>query len=112
MLEEYEGHIRGIFDQSSSNAGQSGVGGPEGTQPADEEREKAYELAESLNKQLDEMGKGLGVMIEEINKMGGTSGGGNGGDEDGEDAVSLLSVFFFFIFFGIRMRRTSFNKLI
>ncbi|RUS19190.1 Nsp1-like C-terminal region-domain-containing protein [Endogone sp. FLAS-F59071] len=90
VLEEYEGHIRGIFDQSSSNAGQSGVGGPEGTQPADEEREKAYDLAESLNKQLDEMGKGLGVMIEEINKMGGPSGGGTGGDEDGEDAVAQI----------------------
>jgi nuclear pore complex protein Nup62 len=36
-------------------------------QPADQERETMYTLAESVNAELDECVKGLGGMIEEIN---------------------------------------------
>ncbi|EGF82841.1 hypothetical protein BATDEDRAFT_86302 [Batrachochytrium dendrobatidis JAM81] len=38
------------------------------TTPADEEREKAYTLAENLNKQLDDMSLQLGVIIDDMNQ--------------------------------------------
>ncbi|KAH9244686.1 hypothetical protein BASA81_017896 [Batrachochytrium salamandrivorans] len=50
--------------------------------PADNEREKAYTLAENLNKQLDDMSLQLTVIIDDMNasrnaaSSGGTSGGG------------------------------------
>jgi nuclear pore complex protein Nup62 len=44
------------------------VGAADGMQPPDVERERAYQLAERLNEQLDTMGKNLTGMIEEINK--------------------------------------------
>ena len=39
--------------------------------PADEEREKAYSLAESLNLQLDDMSSQLSTLIEEMNSISG-----------------------------------------
>ena len=36
-------------------------------QPADQERETMYTLAESVNSELDQCAKGLGGMIDEIN---------------------------------------------
>lgn len=47
-------------------------------QPADQERETMYSLAETVNAELDECVKGLGGMIEEIN----VSARGAGGDGD------------------------------
>jgi nuclear pore complex protein Nup62 len=41
--------------------------------PADREREKAYALAEDLNKQLDDVSRNLSQMIDEVNKLS-TSG--------------------------------------
>ena len=41
--------------------------------PADEEREKAYTLAESLNLQLDDMSSQLSNLIEEMNSISGKS---------------------------------------
>jgi nuclear pore complex protein Nup62 len=46
-------------------------------QPADQERETMYSLAESVNAELDECVKGLGGMIEEINASAKGSGGGD-----------------------------------
>lgn len=51
-------------------------------QPADQERENMYSLAESVNSELDECVKGLAGMIEEINssaavRIGGAEGGGD-----------------------------------
>jgi len=59
-LELYEKQVEDIFE------GQ--VGGVEGMQPADQEREKAYLLAERMDKQLDVVSKNLGGMITDINK--------------------------------------------
>ncbi|KAL8903270.1 MAG: hypothetical protein Q9207_004039 [Kuettlingeria erythrocarpa] len=55
-LDRYEEKV----DQMISNAGDS-LHGP------DLERERTYQLAEKLSTRLDEMGKDLGSMIEEIN---------------------------------------------
>lgn len=60
VLDHYEGQINELFE------GQ--MGGMEGMQPADQEREKAYHLAQKLNDHLEQMGKDLGGMIEEINQ--------------------------------------------
>ena len=58
LLDHYEDVVRDCFEQ---------LGGREGMQPADQERETMYSLAESVNSELDECVKGLGGMIEEIN---------------------------------------------
>jgi len=57
-------------------------------QPADQERETMYSLAESVNSELDECVKGLGGMIEEINASAQKSGAG--GDLLGE-VVKVLN---------------------
>jgi len=57
-------------------------------QPADQERENMYSLAESVNADLDECVKGLGGMIEEINAS--AKGGNAGGDLLGE-VVKVLN---------------------
>lgn len=56
-------------------------------QPADQEREKMYSLAENVNSELDECVKGLGGMIKEINAA---AQGGGGGDLLGE-VVKVLN---------------------
>jgi len=61
ILDNYEKQIKDIFDESNLQ---------QPMQAADEQREKAYGLAESLNCQLDDVNKNLNVMVEEINKMG------------------------------------------
>lgn len=57
-------------------------------QPADQERETMYSLAENVNSELDECVKGLGGMIEEINVS--ARGVGGGGDLLGE-VVKVLN---------------------
>lgn len=59
ILEQYEKDISAVFENGTVDTMQ---------QPADQERSKAYSLAEKVNDQLEEMGKGLTDMIGEINK--------------------------------------------
>ncbi|KAJ3211488.1 FG-nucleoporin nsp1 [Entophlyctis luteolus] len=79
---------------SSAPGGQS-TGGVSQIQPirmtgADEEREKAYAVAESLNKQVDDMARQLGAMIDEVNSLksgdGDRSGAGLGQTAAGSNA--------------------------
>ena len=79
LLDHYEDVVRDCFEQ---------LGGREGMQPADQERETMYSLAESVNSELDECVKGLGGMIEEINASAQQSGAG--GDLLGE-VVKVLN---------------------
>jgi len=78
LLNHYEDVVRESFEQ---------IGGREAMQPADQERETMYALAESVNSQLDECVKGLGGMIDEINA---SARGGGGGDLLGE-VVKVLN---------------------
>jgi nuclear pore complex protein Nup62 len=78
LLDHYEDVVRECFEQ---------LGGREAMQPADQERETMYSLAESVNSELDECVKGLGGMIEEINT---SARGGGGGDLLGE-VVKVLN---------------------
>jgi nuclear pore complex protein Nup62 len=68
LLDHYEDVVRECFEQ---------LGGREAMQPADQERETMYSLAETVNSELDECVKGLGAMIEEINTSAKGSGGGD-----------------------------------
>ncbi|KAL9637292.1 MAG: hypothetical protein Q9164_002279 [Protoblastenia rupestris] len=61
-LEAWLNHYEGEVDQMIKN---QGVG--EGTAGPDKEREHTYQLASRLSEKLDEMGKDLTSMIEEIN---------------------------------------------
>ncbi|KAI9876875.1 MAG: FG-nucleoporin nsp1 [Pleopsidium flavum] len=58
-LDRYE---REVEEMTSRQVGQG-----EGLQGPDQERERTYKLAEKLSERLDEMGKDLTSMIEEIN---------------------------------------------
>lgn len=60
MLTHYEREISTFTDKEKPLAAKM---------PADREREKAYGLAEDLNKQLDDIGRNLSQMIEEVNKL-------------------------------------------
>ncbi|KAG1060945.1 hypothetical protein G6F42_027820 [Rhizopus arrhizus] len=73
ILDNYEKQIKDIFDESNLQ---------QPMQAADEQREKAYGLAESLNCQLDDVNKNLNVMVEEINKMGNAKQATSNDDDD------------------------------
>ncbi|EDP41924.1 hypothetical protein MGL_3605 [Malassezia globosa CBS 7966] len=53
---------------------------------ADVEREKAYQLAESLNTQLDDMSRNLVLMIDEVNQMSAPTSARQGSSRDTTDA--------------------------
>lgn len=59
-LDYYEAQIKDLFEAQ--------MGGVEGMQPADQEREKAYHLAERLDDMLAGMGGELRGMVGEINR--------------------------------------------
>ena len=80
ILDHYENLVKELFE------GQ--IGGTDGMQPADTEREGTYFLARRLNDYLEQMGKDLASMIEEINKASETINK----TTNQEDPVSLLSV--------------------
>lgn len=64
ILDQYEQQVQKLFEKDATTAGVNS----EGLRPVDEQREQAYSLAESLNKQLDDMALNLTSMIEEINQ--------------------------------------------
>ena len=78
LLDHYEEVVKNYFEQ---------LGGREAMQPADQERETMYSLAESVSSELDECVKGLGRMIEEINN----SARGNGGGDLLGEVVKVLN---------------------
>jgi nuclear pore complex protein Nup62 len=63
-LDYYESQIKDFFEAQ--------FGSQDGMQPADQEREKTYSLAERLNETLMSMEGDLGEMIKAINKAGAT----------------------------------------
>jgi nuclear pore complex protein Nup62 len=78
ILDAYEKQMKEVLDESNLQ---------QPMQPADIQREKAYSLAEGLNKQLDDVSRNLNIMIDEVNKMNGTEESID--DNDTEDNVSL-----------------------
>jgi nuclear pore complex protein Nup62 len=77
ILDAYEKQMKEVLDESNLQ---------QPMQPADIQREKAYSLAEGLNKQLDDVSRNLNIMIDEVNKMNGTEQSID--DNDTEDNVS------------------------
>lgn len=77
-LDYYESQITNFFEAQFGSA--------EGMQPADQEREKTYSLAEGLNETLSAMESDLGEMIKVINKAGTTLGK----TSDSEDPLSQI----------------------
>ena len=59
-LSKYEGEVDEMLAKNGAGPGMD-LAGP------DAEREKTYKLAENLNERLDDLGRDLGTMIEEIN---------------------------------------------
>lgn len=79
ILDEYENKVRPLVDGPSND--------PRGRlNPADEERESAYNTAENLNKQLDDLGNTLSDMIKEINN----TKGGTEEDDDDENTIGQI----------------------
>ena len=64
LLDGYEAGVRELFETQ--------LGGREAVQPADQEREKSYRQAEVLNSTLDQMGRDLSGLIDELNKASAT----------------------------------------
>lgn len=83
-LDYYEAQIKDLFEAQ--------MGGVEGMQPADQEREKAYHLAEKLDDQLQGMGTELQGMIKEINRASTTINKTTNAD----DPVGFLVPLFYF----------------
>ncbi|KAL1880918.1 FG-nucleoporin nsp1 [Paecilomyces lecythidis] len=67
------------------------VGPGETLQGPDQERERTYKLAEKLSERLDEMGKDLGSMIEEVNGATSTLSKTNKADEPISQIVRILN---------------------
>ncbi|KTW29836.1 hypothetical protein T552_01040 [Pneumocystis carinii B80] len=59
FLDQYESQVQELSERQFCT--------PDGMQPADQEREKVYTLAEKLTEKLDGLGRDLGSMIDEIN---------------------------------------------
>lgn len=72
-MDDYEKQIGDVFEQSNLQ---------QPMQAADIQRDKAYGLAENLNKQMDDINRNLTVMIDEINKMGGPQQSTTANDDD------------------------------
>lgn len=81
LVGEYEGQIETLLPSitaggsgnvngaSIAGPGQNGPGQPLNLTSADVEREKSYQLAETLNAHLDDISKNLGAMINELNSI-------------------------------------------
>ncbi|KAL5361914.1 Nsp1-like C-terminal region-domain-containing protein [Aspergillus floccosus] len=67
------------------------VGPGESLQGPDQERERTYKLAEKLSERLDEMGKDLTSMIEEVNGASATLSKTNKADEPISQIVRILN---------------------
>ncbi|OXV09238.1 hypothetical protein Egran_02998 [Elaphomyces granulatus] len=67
------------------------VGSGEALQGPDQERERTYKLAEKLSGRLNEMGKDLSSMIEEVNNASGTLSKTNKADEPISQIVRILN---------------------
>jgi nuclear pore complex protein Nup62 len=67
------------------------VGPGETLQGPDQERERTYKLAEKLSERLDEMGKDLTSMIEEVNGASATLSKTNRADEPISQIVRILN---------------------
>jgi nuclear pore complex protein Nup62 len=82
ILNEYEEKILELANGSNND--------PRGKlNPADEERESAYNTAENLNKQLDDLGNTLSDMIKEINS---TKGGVEDDDSDENTIGQIVKI--------------------
>lgn len=76
VLDAYESQLDELLQgrQGSSSAlSLPGASGPGGPSNANNEREKAYQLAESLNNQLDDLSRSLTSLINEVNSLSGSS---------------------------------------
>lgn len=98
VLESYEKLISDMLGPAPSAASSmpprsnSARGGFAGDgQNADEAREKAYRLAESLNAQLNDMSHSLGEIINEVNSLS-SAGGVSTGTGDGEDEDPVAQI--------------------
>ncbi|KAL2843491.1 Nsp1-like C-terminal region-domain-containing protein [Aspergillus pseudoustus] len=67
------------------------VGPGESLQGPDQERERTYKLAEKLSERLDEMGKDLSGMVEEVNSASATLSKTNKADEPISQIVRILN---------------------
>ncbi|KAL9103749.1 MAG: hypothetical protein Q9163_001253 [Psora crenata] len=85
-LEAWLSHYEGEVDQMIKNqGGAEGGGGP------DKEREHTYQLAARLSEKLDEMGKDLASMIEEINDASSTLSKNSKQDDPLSQVVRVLN---------------------
>ncbi|KAI9732070.1 MAG: FG-nucleoporin nsp1 [Claussenomyces sp. TS43310] len=82
-LDRYEAEIDKMFAQQ--------VGGADSMQAPDQERERTYKLAEKLTERLDEMGKDLAAMIQEINTASATLSQSNKPDDPLSQIVRVLN---------------------
>ena len=76
VLQGYEAQLDEMLQGRNSNSALTlhGQGhGPSGSGSATNEREKAYQLAESLNDQLDDLSRSLTSLINEVNSISSTS---------------------------------------
>jgi hypothetical protein len=83
-LDYYESQIKDFFEIQFGSA--------EGMQPADQEREKTYRMAEQLNETLIGMEGDLGEMIKAINKAGATINKTSNADDPVSFCVCPLSI--------------------
>lgn len=93
VLDAYESQLDELLQgrQGSSSAlTLSGASGPGGSANANTEREKAYQLAESLNNQLDDLSRSLTSLINEVNSLSGSSSS-ESQQQLGADPVSAIT---------------------
>lgn len=91
VLDAYESQLDELLQgrQGSSSALTLSGAGSGGSSNANTEREKAYQLAESLNNQLDDLSRSLTSLINEVNSLSGSSSSES--QQLGADPVSAIT---------------------
>lgn len=92
VLDAYESQLDELLQgrQGSSSALTLPGAGSGGSVNANADREKAYQLAESLNNQLDDLSRSLTSLINEVNSLSGSSSS-ESQQQLGADPVSAIT---------------------
>lgn len=81
VLDGYEAQLDEMLaGRAQQQQQQHGILGSSSSSSANSERERAYQLAESLNNQLDDLSRSLTALINEVNSLSPSTSASAGGD--------------------------------
>lgn len=89
-LDQFEGKLQSVLSANPAQKKQTGMASPYSGLTAEEERERTYELAETLNAELSQMNQSINDTIETVNKLWKKTMPAVGTGKEGDQTVSLI----------------------